>query len=110
MKDVPHHMKKLNRRIVRSERRIKNSNEGYEMSIPAPPEQAIRPKEQRKKQAKIEMRKERENRTPIKKTKAERNREMKQRTPVFDRLNTLPEKISAKPPKKQHQLKSKLKK
>lgn len=90
MKDLPHHMKKLNRRVVRTERRMVKEEEGYGEKIPAPPKQAVRPKKQVRKQVKTEMKKERKARSPQKKTAEERNWEMKKRTPVFDRNKAKP--------------------
>ncbi len=50
MKDLPHHMKKLNRRIVRTERRMQIDDEEYIEPIP------VRPKKEAKKPAKTAVR------------------------------------------------------
>ena len=81
MKDLPHHIQKLNRKIIRSARR----EGGEELpEIPTWPETAI---ERRKKQ-KREMKAEREARAPMGKSPEERNKEMRGgrqgRVPVFD--------------------------
>lgn len=86
MKDMPHHIKKLNRRIVRSALREESEEEKYETGFPAQ-----RPsKAGERKHAKREMRKERLDRTPIHDTEEERNRKMRKRVPVFDRNNEKP--------------------
>lgn len=93
MKDLPHHIKKLNRKIIRSARR--ETNEGELPDVPTLPETA---REKRKK-VKREMRQEREARAPEHKSPEERNKEMRRgRVPVFDRNNALPK--HAKPSKK----------
>ena len=99
MKDLPHHMKKLNRRVIRSENRLLETElEGVEETAQTP--QVERPKEQLRKQAKSEMRKDTEARTPDSLTPEERNRQMKERVPVFDRVSHPRPKLGAKPKKK----------
>lgn len=83
MKDLPHHIKKLNRRIVRSMHR-EELEEGFEM--PAIPNWQMTER-QKKKQAKQKMKQERLDHIPSDLTPEERNRKMKNRVPVFDRLN-----------------------
>lgn len=82
MKDLPHHMKKLNRRVIRSEQRIIES-EFEETQNP----QIQRPKEQIRKQVKSEMREVRLAHTPNPSTPETRNQEMKHRVPIFDRTS-----------------------
>ncbi len=89
MKDLPHHMKKLNRKIIRSARR-----DGLEEELPEVPVWPASKVEERKKQ-KREMKAERETRTPMKKSADQRNREMKKRTPVFDREKATPKRTRA---------------
>jgi hypothetical protein len=85
MKDVPHHMKKLNRRVIRSARREQNEEE-----LPDIPTLPVSQKEKRKK-AKIKMRDERRARTASPRDPEERNRIMKKgRVPVFDREGAAP--------------------
>jgi len=93
MKDLPHHIKKLNRRIIRSSLR-EEAQESAETSMP-PFRQS---KEESRKMAKRKMRTERENRSPIHLSEEERNRKMKHRVPIFDRNNAKPR--AAKPSKK----------
>lgn len=101
MKDLPHHMKKLVRRVVRSEHRLmeeealENPNE---MEFQSP--HVERPKEQIRKQKKSEMRKETLAHVPEHPTEEERNRKMKHRVPVFDRQNNPRPKVGAKAKKK----------
>ncbi len=83
MKDLPHHIKKLNRRIVRSMHR-EELEEGFELP-PIPNWQMT--ERQKKKQAKQKMKTERLEHVPSDLTPEERNRKMKNRVPVFDRLN-----------------------
>ena len=85
MKDLPHHMKKLNRQVVRSERKLEQEDADYAATIPSPPQHTPRPKKQLRKQAKEKMKQERNARIPVKKTIEERNNEMKHRVPQFDR-------------------------
>src|SRR3990167_4732072 len=93
MKDLPHHIKKLNRRMIRSVRR-----DMLEEELPEIPTYEETKRQARKKE-KIRMRQEREEHVPIKKNIDERNQEMKKgRTPVFDRNTALPK--STKPTRK----------
>lgn len=89
MKDLPHHIKKLNRRIVRSMHR--ETTEEILPDIPAWPDSD----RQKRKKAKIKMKKERLARTPIHKDPEERNKEMRKRVPVFDKNSMLPKHAKA---------------
>lgn len=83
MKDLPHHIKKLNRRVIRSIHR----EEMEEMpDLPNWPET---PQAKRKK-AKIAKKKEGLAHVPSHLTPEEQNKKMKHRVPVFDRNNALP--------------------
>ncbi len=85
MKNLPHHIKKLNRKIIRSARR-----EGMEEELPEVPTWPETPAERRKKQKRL-MKAEREAHIPMGKTPEERNKEMKKgRVPIFDRNNVEP--------------------
>lgn len=88
MRDLPHHIKKLNRRIIRSIHREELDEEAYglEMKMPSPPNWK-KSERQIKKQAKDKIRKERMARTPSPLTPAEKEKKMIHRVPVFDRLN-----------------------
>jgi hypothetical protein len=85
MKDLPHHIKKLNRRIIRSAHREEGLEELPE--IPRQPE-TVR---QKKKKAKIKMRDETQAKVSSHLSPDERNKIMKGgrkgRVPVFDRIN-----------------------
>ena len=83
MKDLPHHMKKLNRRVIRSEHREEAEEDAFSLFDP-PRKQTP---EQVKKQAKAQMRKERTSRTPTPLTPDERNKKMGERVPEFERNN-----------------------
>lgn len=96
MKDLPHHMNKLNRRVIRSERWIEQENENADRQTASPRKQTDR---ELKKQMKAKIRKERENRTPSVPLPEERNWKMKHRNPVFDRLSH-PRSKNAKPTRK----------
>lgn len=89
MKDLPHHMKKLNRRIIRSEHRLELEDEDYANRLPNLPQPLPRPKEQLRKQAKSKMRTATQLHTPTPLTPEERNRKMRNRVPVFDRQNKM---------------------
>jgi hypothetical protein len=80
MKDLPHHMKKLNRRVIRSEHREEMDEEAFNMISP-PRKQTVK---QVKKQAKAKLTKARNARTPTPLTPEERNKKMAKRVPVFD--------------------------
>ena len=93
MKDLPHHMKKLNRRIIRSIHHMEMEEADYDSKMPSPPNWKTSKKQKRKK-AKIKMRDERDARTPIHKSPEERNQEMKHRVPIFDRTSHPRPKVS----------------
>jgi len=127
MKDLAHHLKKLNRRVIRSAHREEMEEEAWdaaeEMAAEktAPPikkltkktgkrKSASAPKKrvaganklktkQLKKQAKSQVTKARKKRAPTPKTPEEQNRLMKKRVPVFDRNNEKP-KMGARASKK----------
>lgn len=85
MKDLAHHMKKLNRRIIRSEHREEQAEEAYELARYSPPRKQT--PRQIKKQAKAKLTKARNARTPTPLTPDEKNKKMAKRVPVFDRTN-----------------------
>lgn len=85
MKDPAHHMKKLNRRVIRSEHREEMNEEAYELELPSPPRKQT--DRQVKKQAKSKLKKDRKARTPALLTPEEKNKKMAKRVPVFDRIN-----------------------
>ncbi len=83
MKDIPHHMKKLNRKIVRSMHR----EEEALPEIPSWKDSAKAIKEKAKRQTQAT----RHAHIPLGKTPEERNQEMKRGlVPIFDRNNALP--------------------
>lgn len=96
MKDLPHHMKKLNRLIIRSEHREEMDDEAYSMTAPIPARKQT--PRQVKKQAKAKVIKSRKMRTPKALTPEERNKKMKKRVPVFDQNK--PGRKIAKPSRK----------
>lgn len=79
MQDLPHHMKKLNRKVLRSERLDPKPEELY--VTPAP----IRPKSTEKRLYKQAMRKAKQAHIPEAPSIEERNREMKFRVPIWDK-------------------------
>ncbi|MES2274098.1 MAG: hypothetical protein V4487_07890 [Chlamydiota bacterium] len=85
MKDLPHHIKKLNRQVIRSIHKLE-LEEGQDFEMPPIPNRKPS-SSQVKKQAKSKLKKERENRAPLVLTPDERNKKMKYRVPVFDRTN-----------------------
>lgn len=89
MKDLPHHIKKLNRRVIRSTHREEMGEEAYSSQMPSPPpqKQTVR---QLKKQAKNKMKQERLSRTPSPLTPEEQNKKMSKRVPIFDRFEAAP--------------------
>jgi hypothetical protein len=85
MKDLPHHMKKLNRRVIRSMHR-----EELEEELPSIPTWPDSPREKKKK-AKNKMKQETLSRPTSDRSPEERNRIMKKgRVPIFDRNNAKP--------------------
>ncbi|MBI5272433.1 MAG: hypothetical protein HY861_00430 [Chlamydiia bacterium] len=87
MKDLPHHMKQLNRRVLRSLRREETVEEISPDTTGMPRKQTIR---EQKKNAKRQTREERLSRTPVHASMEERNQAMKHRVPIFDRNNAKP--------------------
>jgi uncharacterized sporulation protein YeaH/YhbH (DUF444 family) len=88
MKDLPRHMKKINRQVIRSAAR---ENEIEEAALPPFHDSS---RETRKK-IKRKMRSEALNRTPIHDSPEERNQKMKHRVPIFDRNNAEPKRTRA---------------
>jgi len=84
MKDLPHHLKKLNRRILRSAHR--EELEALEEWMPNPFARKQTVQEQ-KKIAKRAQTKARRARAATPPSPEERNRKMKNRVPIFDRTN-----------------------
>lgn len=97
MKDLPHHIKKLNRRVIRSVHREELEEENYDENTTALPPRKKSLEEQRKIEKRT-MREERLSRTPIHPSEEERNRKMRARVPVFDRNDAKPR--ASKPTKK----------
>ena len=83
MKDLPHHLKKLNRRVIRSFHR-EEMEEGAELPEIPPFTQT---QKQLKKKAKLKMTQTRQARTAEKMSPEKRNQKMKKRVPIFDRTN-----------------------
>ena len=86
MKDLPHHIKKLNRQVIRSVHRLEMEEEAYDLSLPSPPPRQ-QSERQIKKQAKARIRKEKMARTPTPLTPDERDKKMANRVPIFDRTS-----------------------
>jgi hypothetical protein len=84
MKDLPHHMKKLNRKVLRSLRLEEAEGIAPEMPSIPPRTQTAR---ELKKQAKQKMKAERLSHVSSDLTPDERNRKMKKRVPIFERKN-----------------------
>jgi hypothetical protein len=101
MKDLPHHLKKLNRRVIRSQHREEMEDESFEIPNIPPQKPTSR---QMKKKKKIEMRKKVLSRVPTPLTPDQKNKKMKKRVPVFDRTNNAKPKhagvLKKKSPKK----------
>lgn len=96
MKDLPHHMKKFNRNVLRSMRRAEKEEE-----LPDVPRTFSDGPKQKRKKAKRQMKKERKAHVSEHKTPEERNKEMKKgRVPVFSE-NPMPK---FHPPKHQPRL------
>jgi hypothetical protein len=95
MKDLPHHMKKLNRQVIRSMHREELEEEEFDLSSIPPQKQTER---EIKKQHKQKVKNERLAHVPSALTPDEKNRKMKKRVPIFDRNNAKPR--IAKPTKK----------
>lgn len=83
MKDLPHHIKKLNRRVIRSMRREEME------ALPEIPTQTPTEREL-KRQAKQKMRDERLSHVSSDLTPDQRNKKMRARVPIFDRNNAEP--------------------
>jgi len=126
MKDLAHHLKQLNRRVLRSARREEHEEEQWEEDMPyfMPAKPAgkkgvptTRPRKVKadevpspyakkksvkeiRKQVKRKVRKTRTKRAATPKTPEEKNRLMKKRVPVFDRKNDAKPKKGARTSKK----------
>lgn len=82
MRDLPHHIKKLNSKVIRSMRREANEN-----VLPEMPEWPATKQEQRKKE-KVQIKSRRAAHIPSDLEPEERNKIMRKgRVPVFDRIN-----------------------
>ncbi|MDE3055950.1 MAG: hypothetical protein KGI80_04590 [Verrucomicrobiota bacterium] len=81
MKDLPHHIKKLNRNVLRSVRREDKAEEVFETAARPPSREAKR------KHKKQEIRAERLAHVPIHPSEEERNRQMRHRVPMIERTN-----------------------
>lgn len=79
MKDLPHHRKKLVRQTIRSVHREETAEEQYNVPLV----NIEKSDEQKRKQIKLNMKKERESHVPSDKTPEEQNKEMKDRPPIF---------------------------
>lgn len=90
MKDLPHHIKKLNRNVIRSVHRLEKEEEDYEELLPSPPSRVPPSKEAKRKHVKQEMRAEREAHIPTHPTEEERNQKMKHRVPQIERNDAPP--------------------
>ena len=93
MRDLANHLKKFNRKVIRSLHRELSEEEDSSKGEPFPHRS---PAGQRKKM-KRELRKERLAHVPTHPSEEERNRAMKKRVPIFDR-NTAPPRFA--PPTK----------
>lgn len=99
MKDLPHHIKKLNRHVIRSLHREELEEEAYDLLTPPPPQKRLTAK-QAKKQAKEREKQKRQTRAPNPPTLEEKNKKMKHRVPIFDRNSQSPKRAKASQKKK----------
>lgn len=81
MKDLPHHIKKLNRKVIRSSRKTEAEELMPEVPTQKPTVREI------KKKGKQKIKADKAARAPSNPTPEERNKKMKARVPVFDRIN-----------------------
>jgi hypothetical protein len=93
MKDLAHHLKKINRQIIRSIHREEMEEEAWDLTSPYVRKQ---PPKQLKKQAKAKIAKTRKARAATPLTPDQRNRKMKKRVPIFDRQNNAKPKQGAR--------------
>lgn len=78
MKDIPHHMKKLNRKVIKSPEEIKVSNEEMQEAFSIP-----KSDKQKKKQGKLARKKQRELSHPHFESIDEQNKDMNKRIPII---------------------------
>jgi hypothetical protein len=90
MKDLAHHLKKLNRQIVRSAHREEMEEDTWEEAPKPSPYAKKQTASELKKQVKRKAKKVGAKRTPTPKTTAEKNRLQKKRVPIFDRNKAKP--------------------
>ena len=95
MKDIPHHMRKLNRKVIRSEHHEKGVIK--EDSLTAP---NLQTEKQVKKQAKAQITKRRNARVPTHPSEEERNKKLAHQIPIFHSVGHGPRKITRKARKK----------
>lgn len=93
MKDIPHHIKKINRQVLRSERREMLEEQSFPMQEGSFAREQT--PHQLKKQAKTRIAQEHRNQVPVQMTEEERNKKMLKRVPVFDRNNAAPKHAKA---------------
>ena len=94
MKDLPHHIKKLNRQVIRSAKREEAEEEAWEQNNS--PYERKQTERQIKKQAKEKMASARRKRPATPRTPEEKNRKMKHRVPIFDKSNQGKQKSGAR--------------
>jgi hypothetical protein len=82
MKDLPHHVKQLNRKIIRSEKREENQEEEKAEELIKKEAKIEASKEQLKKKTKLNKKKIKTTHTPHPQTPEERNKLMKKRVPI----------------------------
>lgn len=99
MKDLPHHLKKLVRKEMRTAQREAKQLEEYEFLDQNPYDREQTSKELKKQKKRRDL-KERKARTPTPLTPNEKNKKMRNRVPVFDRTNNQKPKKGAKPTQK----------
>lgn len=98
MKDLPHHIKKLNRKIIRSANR-ENHKEEQELLIEEESSHRSKASSQKKKKAKQAKKAQEEKRVPHPETPETKNEMEKHRTPVRKpRSHQPPKKPNAKSP------------
>jgi len=83
MKDLPHHVKQLNRKVIRSERRESEKETEIEQKLLEEKTKFEETKGQARKKAKLSQKKKSESHIPHPQTPEERNKLMNKRVPIF---------------------------
>jgi len=90
MKDLPHHVKQLNRKVIRSERRESKEETEVEQKLLKENTKFEKTESQARKKAKLSQKKKTESHTPQPQTPEDRNDLMNKRVPIIRKRSHQP--------------------